>query len=347
MTLFLLLTVAGLLMAAASYMATPLIDDIETLTNPDLTAAGRLAEQRLELGKAIRELRMRLSMTVNVTVLGAPVYHEDAPWNYISVVEILRNGRDVLARISGASLRLLARHERKTDPASSLPTLGGGNNTITADLTLPFYPMDGLEPDAWALDARDPRIKNLQVRVQFAGPAAIFSTAPTAHTVTAATVSVSQESYADDFAFPMGPFVARLYETSDALATAATLDRRVPQGNFPPGGAIDSFLFIARDGATPVRNDALITRLRWRHAGTTKINIPWLTLRDAYKTDRQLETLPTGVAKYDVDKERDGRHWVPTMNVLDHRWDVDQIAGTGSPSLTIVRREVFIPAGAR
>lgn len=332
--------------AMRSLLATQTLDPLNWTGSA--IAAGITRRERLERGRPLRVLRLRCTAIYNVTVLGAPVYHEDAPFNLLNRLRVRRAGGEPRVDISGISLEILKRYEQGTPSFASLPVVALGDNLIEFDVSIPFAPANSPFQRAWGLLLSNNGTDTLEV--EMGAPAGIFATPPTTFTVTDVSVQIVQAEEASIFGPRMlshfspwkEPLVRHLIETEDPI-TADSSHIPIPRNNIGTGGDLESSLFITRQGTPQLRTDvATYGRFRLRYGRVTILEEEYDDVKRRQKATTSLETLMAGVLYYPHDVERLLDATVDLAAQPGTRYEFDSAAGIDpATNLTVVRSEVY------
>ncbi len=328
--------------ALRSILATQTIDP---LLYP-APAIGQTRREQLERGRPLRELRLRCTATVNITVLGAPTFNEDAPHNLLRRLRVRRAGGEPRIDLSGFSLEVVRQYEQGTPSFVALPVLAAGDNILEWDVSIPFAPANSPFQRGWGLILPNEGTDTLEV--ELGDVADIFDVAPTTFTIDDVTIDIVQVEEASPHGAGLiaahspwrEPLVRHLIETVDPLA-ASSAHIPVPRNNIGTGGDLEATWMITRNTATGARGDAAVfDRLRLRFGRTTILEELFDNMRRRQKATTGLEVLLDGVLYIPHDVERLLDSTIDLGAQPGTRFEMDTLAA-GAVDLTLVRSEVY------
>lgn len=168
-------------MPATMQMGTmsPAIDFYKDTGKQLLFAPNSRVSQQVDRGFVYREMYIRLTGALTVAAasnIPANMFAGDE-WALISDIIIRLNGRDILKRFSGASLRWMNYYWYGGFPIKNASQLGAGglNPTFDSFLIIPFWMPKSVRPMDFALDTRN--LSRVDIEVAFGNFANINSTA--------------------------------------------------------------------------------------------------------------------------------------------------------------------------
>lgn len=287
----------------------------------------------------LREILLRVSVTVNITTLGAPVLRAHAPAPWIRRIELIADGRDVLKSINYKGLVLKNFFNSGVYPRRSVPTLVTGNNTLTQTCILSInLPRALVEVDTLLNTGK---LSTFSLQITFGANADGFATTPTAYSVTAIQV-VPHIHEAININVPEEKLNFSVYKENflerEVTQTTPELQMLLPVGNVYRGMMVEAE--IAGEPADNVINEVII-----RSGTTVYYRGSWLSIREMNAIKHCMETLSyTGYAYLDFCPE--GRLSdaldASKLSMLEAVFDVTKQSGVNF--VRIYPDEIVIPS---
>lgn len=286
----------------------------------------------------IRYLVLRIDGRINITTLGAPVNHPFSPFNCIKRIEVIADGKDTIKSIPGTALFLKGYWMNGTVPRKTIPTWAVGNMDFSGIMIVPFaMPRAIREVDT---DLNSGALSTFELKVTYGTGAEIFTTVPTAYTVTYINVDVSiaERINVEGKALNLSVF-KELYIEKEVTASTQEFQMLLPVGNMYRG-------FLIESEAAGVPHDGVINNVQIRSGTQVWLNEHWKRLREANAVQHNLETNATiEVGNAYLDFCPEGR-LVDSLNatklsMLEAVFDVTKQTGTNY--IRIYPDEIIVP----
>jgi hypothetical protein len=257
--------------------AIPFFKDLGTVV--PFVANNKSSKELTAKGMVWRELYLRLTGQLTLTAANNTPANTLAgdEWASLTDITLRINGRDVLKRIDGPSLRWLQYYLYGVFPLKSLGQIG--NNTIAnpsfdSTLILPFWMPKSQNPQDFSLDTS--KLSRIDLELTWGNFTSINSAA------TAFTVAPSVDVGVYEVANVGGSFARwNIFPISTVIAGASTNN----QIKIPTGFMYRSFLI--HDPS------AIVTNIKIQSHPTEWINMPITFIRDVIGNARRNSVIPT------------------------------------------------------